>query len=294
MIVRKTIGNRIFDICNTLFMLFMILITLYPFYYVITCSLSDSNFLVGDKGAMLWPKGFSLNAYGAVFKNPNILSGYKITLFVVVLGTAINVLMTAMGAFVVTRRNFPMSKIMMKMMIFTMYFSGGMIPSYLLVNNFLGLNDSLWALILPMAVSTYNLIIMKTNFEGIPQSLEESAEIDGANDIAIFFRIILPLSIPILAVMVLFYGVSHWNSWFQALLYISSRRKYPLQLILREILIMNTMGDMLQGEGSGDKYTIGEGIRYATIIAATLPILFVYPFIQKYFVKGIMIGAVKG
>lgn len=291
---QKTLGSRIFDFLNIVFMLFMILVCVYPFYYVITCSLSNSNFLVGDRGFMLLPKGFSLNAYGAVLKNPNIFTGYRATLFVVICGTAINILLTSVGAFLVTRQKFLLSKPMMLMMVFTMYFGGGMIPSYLLISQTLGLRDSLWALILPSAISTYNLVIMKTQFLAIPASLEESAKLDGANDVLVLFRIILPLSLPTIAVMVLFYGVAQWNAWFGALLYIDSRDKYPLQLVLREILLLNSVDDMMVGERGSGRAAVSESIKYATIIVATLPILCVYPFIQKYFVKGVMVGAVKG
>lgn len=289
----KTVGNTIFRICNTLFLIMMVLLCAYPFYYVITCSLSDSNLLMGERGLMLLPKGFSAAAYRAVLENPNIFTGYRSTMFVLVTGTVINVVLTSIGAFLVTRKNFMLSKPMMLMMLFTMYFGGGMIPSYLLISQTLHLRDSLWSLILPGAISTYNLIIMRTNFLSIPDSLEESAKLDGANDILILFRIILPLSIPIIAVMVLFYGVTHWNSWFNALLYIDTREKFPLQLILREILLYNSTDDMMTGQ-QGDRAALSESIKYATVIVATVPILVVYPLIQKYFVNGVMVGAVKG
>jgi putative aldouronate transport system permease protein len=175
---------------------------------------------------------------------------------------------------------------------FTMYFTGGMIPTYLLVKN-LGMLNTMWALVLPSAVSTYNLIIMRTFFQtSIPDELVESAAIDGCNDLGVFFRIVVPLAAPIFVVMVLFYGVSQWNSWFPALLYISDRGKYPLQMILREILIQSEVSELT---GSvGDVEIIGEGLKYATMVVATLPIMCLYPFLQKYFVKGVMIGAVKG
>lgn len=181
----------------------------------------------------------------------------------------------------------------MFLIVFTMFFNGGLIPTYLLVNN-LGLLDSRWALIIPSAMSAYNLIIMRTSFQGIPVSLEESAKLDGANDFTVLFRIVLPLSMPVVAVMILFYGVGHWNSWFNALIYLRTRDLYPLQLILREILITNSTDSMMTGVGGADKMPIGETIKYATIIVATIPILLLYPFLQKYFVKGVMIGAIKG
>jgi len=238
------------------------------------------------------PKGFSMTAYTAVLKNPDIASGYVNTLTILVCGTLLNLFLTSIGAFVVTRKKFKLAKPMMIMMIISMYFSGGMIPMYLLVMNTLNLGNTLLAVILPGAISTYNLMILKTNFAGIPDSLEEAAAIDGANDITVFAKIMLPLSLPALAVQVLFYGVSYWNSWFEAMLYLDERSLYPLQLILREILISGNVEDMA-GE-AGESYNIGESIRYATIIVTTVPILLVYPFIQKYFVKGMMVGAVKG
>lgn len=294
MVTKRTKGEYIFDIINTLIMILMIVITFYPMYYVITCSLSNSMYLLGDKGLMLLPKGFSLESYKAVLQNPNIMTGYRTTIIVVLLGTALNVIMTSFAAFLLTRNDFRIKKALTYMMIFTMYFSGGMIPSYLLIYKFLNLGDTLLALILPGAISTYNMIIMRTNFAAIPKSLEESAYLDGANEVVMLFRIIMPLSLPIIAVMVLFYGVGHWNAWFNAMLYLRTRSRYPLQLILREILLINSTDSMSGDAGAADKYMIGESIKYATIIVATLPILFVYPFIQKYFVKGMMVGAVKG
>lgn len=263
-------------------------------YYVLVCSLSKGSNLVGARGIILWPQGFDLSAYKAVFQNPNILTGYRTTLFVVIVGTILSVATTAIGAFVVTRKQYPLAKPLSYLMVFTMYFSGGMIPTYLVVNNILHLGDTLLALILPGMISVYNLLIMKANFQSIPDSLEEAARIDGANDIRIFVQIILPLSQAVIAVMVLFYGVSYWNAWFEAMMYIRTRTLYPLQLILREILLSNATGTTGDGGGAGDQYMIGESIKYATIIVATLPILCLYPFIQKYFVKGVMIGAVKG
>ncbi len=294
MVQKRSAGEIVFDIFNVLFMLLLVFVTLYPLYYVAMCSISDSGQLMGSRGMMLLPKGFSLAAYQAVFSNPNILSGYRTTLIVVVFGTAISVMMTSIAAFLITRKQFAIRKVMAYMMVFTMFFTGGMIPTYLMVYKWLHLGNTLWALILPTAISTYNMIIMKSNFESLPDSLEEAAKIDGANDITVLFRIILPLSLPIIAVMVLFYGVAQWNSWFQAMLYIQDRSKYPLQLILREVLLMNDTSGMGATAAAGDQYMLGESIKYATIMVATVPILFVYPFIQKYFVKGIMVGAVKG
>ncbi len=292
--IKTSKSEKLFNIINIIIMLLMIIITVYPFYYVLICSFSEGSQLMSARGFILRPLGINFEAYKSVFGNPNIFTGYKMTLIILILGTFINITLTSIGAFLLTRRNFAIKNVLGYMMIFTMYFSGGLIPTYLLVNNTLKLGDTIWALVLPGAISTYNLIIMRSNFASIPQSLEESAEIDGANDIVVLFKIILPLSLPIIAVMVLFYGVAHWNSWFNAMLYMRTRSKYPLQLILREILLMNETGNMSGGAAVGDAYMIGENIKYATIMVATIPILLVYPFIQKYFVKGIMVGAVKG
>lgn len=294
MVIKRSAGEKAFSVFNLVFMVFMMIITLYPFWYVVTCSFSDSAQLVGARGMMLFPKGISLEAYKAVLKNPNILTGYRTTLIVVVFGTVLNVLMTAVCAFLLTRKKFAIRSALTYMALFTMYFSGGMIPTYLVIYKWLHLGDTLWALILPISINTYNMIIMRTNFAEIPESLEESAKIDGANDILVLFRIVLPLSLPIIAVMILFYGVAHWNSWFNALLYIRTRAKYPLQLVLREILLINDTSTMTTTASASDRFFLGESIKYATIIVATVPILLVYPFVQKYFVTGMMIGAVKG
>ena len=291
--IKISFGERVFRILNTVFMVFMIAVTLYPFYYVLMGSLSDGIQLVGYRGPLFKPLGTTLNAYRSVFKNPNILTGYRNTVIIVLVGTTLNVIMTSMSAFLLTRKSFAIKNFLAYMMIFTMYFSGGLIPTYLVVFNVLGLGDSLGALILPTLISVYNVIIMRSNFAAIPQGLEESARIDGANEFVIFSKIIMPLSMPIIAVMILFYGVNHWNSWFNAMIYLRTREKYPLQLVLREILLSGT-ADQMAGSSGADQYALGESVKYATIIVATVPILAIYPFIQKYFVKGIMVGAIKG
>lgn len=269
-------------------------VTLYPLLYVLFASLSDSAAMATYSGFLWRPLGFSTTAYVEVSKNKLIWSGYANTLFIVAVGTVLDLLMTGLGAYVLSRKSFYLRRPITLMIVFTMFFGGGMIPTYLLIKN-LHLLDSLWSLILPGLVNTWNFLITRTYFEGIPDSLEESAKLDGANDLVIFLRIFLPLSGPIIAVMALFYGVGHWNGWFNAMMYIQDRTKYPLQLILREILIANDTNSMMSGVVvDADRQQIGETIKYATIIVSTVPILCVYPFIQKYFVKGVMIGAIKG
>lgn len=291
--MKRSPGDILFDSVNHIFMVFLIVVTLYPFLYVAFASVSEPYEIVRHQGILLKPLGFSLEAYKLVFENPMILTGYRNTLFYVTVGTSINLLMTSLSAYVLSRKNVMFKNAMMMMVVFTMFFSGGLIPFYLTVRE-LGLSDSMWAVILPTAMSTYNMIVMRTAFTAIPDSLEESARIDGANDFTILFRIILPLSLPVVAVMILFYAVGHWNAWFNAMIFLRTRDKYPLQIVLREILIASSTDDMTTNVGSLDKEPLGETIKYATIIVATLPILMVYPFLQKYFVQGIMIGALKG
>ncbi len=294
MVLKKTAADRTFEVINVIIMLFLIAVTLYPFLYIIFASFSNSDDLIRHSGMLLYPLGINLNAYKMVFQNPNIFTGYGNTLIVLVVGTALNLLMTSFGAYVLSRNSFPCKRVILVLIVFTMYFQGGMIPRYLLIYDTLNLGDSLLALIIPQAISTYNLIVMRTSFLGVPDSLEESAKIDGANDFVILFRIILPVSMSVVAVMILFYGVTHWNAWFDAMIFLRDRKRYPLQLILREILILNSTETMAVESADVNNMAVGESIKYATIMVATLPVLAVYPFLQKYFVKGVMIGAIKG
>lgn len=292
--IKESPSRKAFNVFNIIFMLFMIVITLYPLLYVVFASLSDSNELMKHSGLLLKPVGFSWAAYKAVFKNPNILQGYKNTIIVLISSVAVSMFLTCLAAYVLSRKNVLFNGIITFIIMFTMFFSGGMIPTYLLVNN-LGLTNTYWALILPTAISTYNMIIMRTGFAAIPESLEESAKIDGANHFTILFKIVIPLAKPTMAVIVLYYAVACWNSWFNAMIYLQKRRDLqPLQLILRGILIENDTSNMQDGNVGQDTESIAESIKYAVIVVATLPILAIYPFLQKYFIKGIMIGAVKG
>lgn len=248
--------------------------------------------LIRHRGLLLMPKGFNIGAYKLVFRNPNILKGYANTILYVVVGTSINIVMTVLSAYVLSRKDFLFRRPLMFMAIITMYFSGGMIPLYLQVQR-LKLLNTIWAIVLPTAMSTYNLIIVRTAFENVPPTLEESAMLDGANEFVTLVRIVIPLTMPTIAVMVLFYSVGIWNSWFNAMIYLQDRTKFPLQLILREILIANDTSSMTAGV-AGDVVPLAESVKYATIVVATLPVLVIYPFLQKYFVKGVMVGAVKG
>ncbi len=292
--IKESPSRKAFNVFNIIFMLCMIVITLYPLLYVVFASMSDSNELMKHSGLLLKPVGFSWAAYKAVFKNPNILQGYKNTIIVLISSVTVSMFLTCLAAYVLSRKNVLFNGVITFIIMFTMFFSGGMIPTYLLVNN-LGLTNTYWALILPTAISTYNMIIMRTGFAAIPESLEESAKIDGANHFTILFKIVIPLAKPTMAVIVLYYAVACWNSWFNAMIYLQKRRDLqPLQLILRGILIENDTSNMQDGNVGQDTESIAESIKYAVIVVATLPILAIYPFLQKYFIKGIMIGAVKG
>lgn len=286
-------GERIFNIFNILLMCLLMFITLYPLWHVAMASISDGGEIMAHSGALFKPLGFSLEAYKMVFQNPMVARGYMNTAFVVIVGVSINILMTSLGAYFLSRKDVFWKKYIMMAIVFTMYFSGGLIPFYFTVKG-LHLDNTLWALILPGMISTFNLIIMRTAFAAIPDSLEESAKIDGANHFTILFRIILPLAGPTIAVMILYYGVGHWNAWFNAMIFLRKRELYPLQLVLREILIQNSFTDSALGSNGDDAASLAEIMKYAIIMVATLPILCIYPFLQKYFVKGVMVGAVKG
>ncbi|NHN29356.1 carbohydrate ABC transporter permease [Paenibacillus agricola] len=289
----QSLADRLMDVFIHVGLVILMIFALYPLLYVAFASISDAGQLISHKGLLLKPLGFSIEAYKSVFKNPGILIGYRNTLFILIMGVTLNLLMTAMGAYVLSRKNVMWNKAFILIIVFTMFFNGGLIPLYLTVKN-VGLIDSLWATIIPFAVSTFNLIIMRTAFMSVPDSLEESAKIDGANHFTILFKIIIPLSMPVIAVMILYYAVEKWNGWFYASIFLKDRELFPLQLTLREILLANQTDSMSAGASAGDQLQIGETIKYATIMVATVPILCVYPFVQKYFVKGVMIGALKG
>jgi putative aldouronate transport system permease protein len=265
---------------------------LYPMLYVLFASFSDNNLLMQHTGVLLKPQGFSAAAYDKVLKNPMILLGYRNTLFVLIVGVLLSLFMTSLGAYFLSRKQVFFKKPIMMLITFTMFFGGGMIPTYLNLRD-LHLTNTLWGLIIPGAISTYNMIILRTSFSAIPDSLTEAAIIDGAGHIRILFSVVLPLSKAILAVMILYYGIAIWNAWFWASAILRKRELYPLQVILREILLQNSAVEMATGVDAGDQESVAATIKYATIIVATVPVLCIYPFLQKYFARGVMIGAVK-
>ena len=287
--IRRSKGEKVYGVFNGFVLLLIALVTLYPFLYVVFASVSEPVKLLSRQGLLWYPAGITWNAYKKVFANSSIYSGYLNTIFYVVAGTTVNIIATSVAAYVLSRKQLMLRRFFTLMIIFTMYFNGGMIPNYLLIKD-LGMVNSRLALILPGAISTFNLMIMITGFREIPQALEESARIDGASDWTILFRIILPLAKPTIMVIMLYYAVGHWNSWFNAMIYIRDSTKMPLQIFLREILTRSQLGSMA---GDIEVEDVGITIKYATIIVSTLPILCLYPFIQKHFVKGVMIGAVK-
>ncbi len=294
MTIRRSAGERAFGAFNLLFMLALSFATLYPFLYVAFASFSDPGLLLKHRGLLLRTLGFETAAYRMVFNNPVLLSSYLNTIIYVTAGTSLSVALTVCGAYGLSRKGVLLRAPITFFIVFTMWFSGGIIPLFLLVRDF-GLLNSRLALILPNAISTYNLIVTLSYFRTIPDSLDESARMDGANDYTIMLRIIVPLAIPVVSVIALFYAVGIWNAWFHAMIFLNNRRLFPVQLILREILILNDTTGMMGGNVSqGEQIQVGETIKYATAIVATVPILAVYPFVQRYFVKGIMIGAVKG
>lgn len=291
--IKKTPGEQVFDIFNAVFMVLLMIVTLYPFYYVLAASFSMPAAMAAHRGPLLFPDGFQVESYKLVFANPDIASGFLNTIFYVIAGTILNILLTLMMAYVLSRKDLMLKKILMWMIMFTMFFGGGMIPTYIMMSQ-IGVMGTRFSVILPGLIGVTNVIIMRTAFQGVPDGLEESARIDGANDIVILWKVMVPLVMPTIAVMILFYGVGHWNSWFNAMLYLRDRGKFPLQLILREILVYSGTGDMLISWGQFDGQDMSEIIKYSTIIVSTVPIICIYPFLQKHFVKGVMIGAIKG
>ena len=292
--IKRSKAEQEFNIFNIILMFVLMVVTLYPLLYVLFASLSDASKLMQHSGLLFKPLGLNLSSYKIVIQDRQILSGYMNTIIVVVAGVLISMVLTILGAYTLSRKNLYWGKMISMIVIIPMFFSGGLIPFYLLVKN-LGMLDSLWALILPTALSTYNMMIMRTALAGVPKALEEAAEIDGANPLVVLFRILIPLTIPTIAVLILYYAVANWNSWFNAMLFLpKAKEKWPLQLVLRNLLIQNQTDDLTSGVAAADKFSVSETIKYATIIVSTLPILCLYPFLQKYFLKGVMVGSVKG
>lgn len=293
--VYKNRGEKIFDAGVYTCLAVVLIIVVYPLLYVLSASLSEPAAILRGE-IWLLPKGLTFDAYMRVFGNQDIITGYANTIFYTILGTGINLVMTTLGAYPLSRKDFRGRNAITLFIVFTMFFSGGMIPLYLLIRD-LNMLNTIWALVIPGAVSVWNIVIMRTFFQtSIPFEIQESAFIDGCSNTQTLFRIVVPLSMPIFAVMILFYAVGHWNAFFNALIYLTDRSKYPLQLFLREILIQEQMDEMVSAT---DDTLLNlmmqiEALKYAVVVVANLPMLLLYPFLQKYFVKGVMIGALKG
>jgi putative aldouronate transport system permease protein len=291
--IKRSKGDVIFDTVNIALCIIILIVILYPLIYVVSASLSDPLAVLQGKMVLL-PIDINFDAYSKIFEYKDVLIGYKNSLILMLVGTVINVTLTILGAYPLSRKDLYGRNGITMFLAFTMFFSGGMIPTYLVVQD-LNLLDKMWSMIIPTAISMYNLIIMRTYFQNsIPESMVEAANIDGASNIQILFKVVLPLSKSIIAVICLFYGVAHWNQYFQAMIYLTSKDKYPLQMILREILLLSQVQDLVEMQGFEDQLLQGEGIKYSLIIVASVPVLCIYPFIQKHFVKGVMLGAIKG
>lgn len=291
--MKTSLGDKIFVVINSAILICLCIITLYPIWYVFCASMTSNTYLVSHPGILLWPHEMTFGAYKLAFSHPLLLSGYTNTLIILAVSLPINILMTLFAGYFMASKDVMFKPLLQGLIMFTMFFSGGMIPAYLNIRD-LGLYNSLWALILPGALSVYNSIICKTAIESVPESLKESAYIDGANDVIILFCIIVPLIKATLAVLLLYYGVGHWNAWFNASIYLKDNEKLPIQNIMRAILIANSNVLNSAAAENDQVNQFAEAIKYSTIILTTVPVLCIYPFIQKYFVKGVMIGAVKG
>lgn len=298
--VKESGRDKVFLICNYIYVFLAFIVVAYPVIYMISASISDPK-LVGSGEMWLWPKGITFEGYQRVFQNSSIWTGYGNTILYTVVGTSINLFVTLPAAYALSRKDFMGRNFFMGMFLVTMFFGGGLVPSYLLIKE-LGMVNTIWAIVIPSAASIWNIIVARTFFQSsIPKELQEAAQIDGCTNLRLFVKIILPLSMPIIAVMALFYGVGNWNSYFSALIYLNDVAKYPLQLVLRQILVLQEMSaqgggviDASSASALNNKAEIAALVKYAVIIVATAPIIAVYPFLQRYFVQGVMIGSVKG
>lgn len=288
----KTIGSSAFDITNIALMIGVIFVTLYPMYYILIVSVSDGKEVLKGTISVL-PRGINFSAYKMVLEDPDILRSILNSIFYTTFGTAINLSFTALCAYPLSRREFSGRKVLTVLVTVTMFFQGGLIPLYLVVMN-LGLLNTVWAIVLVPAINTWYMFIMRTYFQGQPEALHDAAIIDGANELQILARVVLPLAKPILATLLLFYAVYHWNSFFQPMIFLNDKEKYPVQLILRSVVVQGNMDRTNEIGAATDFMVIEKSIKYAVIMVSTLPILLVYPFLQKYFVKGVMIGSIKG
>ena len=292
--ISETRADRVFDIMNYVILTICLLVVAYPLYFIVIASISDPVDVNAGK-VFLYPVKVTLDGYRRILDYESFFTGYRNTIMYTVVGTIVNMVLTVPAAYALSRKDLVGRNFFMMLITFTMIFSGGLIPTYLLVRD-LNMLDTIWALIIPVAVSSWNLIVARTFFQQtIPDDLLEAAQLDGATNAQFFARIVMPLSMPIIAVLILFYAVNHWNSYSNALYYLRTTGKYPLQLVLRSILFENSMNDMVDDAANlAAQMRLGDLIKYGVIIASSLPLLILYPFLQRYFIQGVMIGAVKG
>ncbi|MEG0741206.1 MAG: carbohydrate ABC transporter permease [Clostridia bacterium] len=287
---KESIGDRAFNACNVALMIVVIFVTLYPFWYVVVCSFSSIAHVIGN-GFILWPDGLHVEAYQQIFRNNLVPTGYRNTLLITGVGTILSMAISVTGAYALSVKKLPGRTGITFFVVFTMLFSGGMVPTYLVVCQ-LKLVDTLWALILPSAVNAYNVILLRNFFQSVPDELYEAASIDGITAGGYLWRIMLPLSSASIATIGMFYAVSYWNAYFNAVIYIRDSTLWPMQMILRQILMTNQFNTMMYDDAA--QSLASETLKNAMIVITVLPIVCVYPFIQKYFVKGIMVGSLKG
>lgn len=293
--IKASRSRTLFNVINYIILTLFAIICLLPVLHVLAASLSDPNWLNTQSGLILWPKGINAEGYKLVFANSQMIRGFVNTIFYVAAATIIGMVVTIIGGYVLSRKELLWGNTIMMLISFTMLFSGGIIPSYIIMQH-LHLLDTPWAVILPNCIGTFNLIIMRTGFTSLPPELEESARLDGAGELVIIFKVLLPLVKATAATIALYYIVLHWNSWFQASMYLQNRNLYPLQLILREILIMNdtTSASAMADDAMANMDVYRQLVKYCTIIVSSAPIIVVYPFVMKYFKSGVMIGSIKG
>lgn len=293
--IKESTDDRIFMAVNNIFLIIALLIVIYPIIYIVSASFSSTRAVTSGR-VWLYPVEFSLEGYKAIFENKYIVTGYANTFFYTFFGTAVNIVMTIMAAYPLSRKDFYGRNVLMFMFTFTMIFNGGLIPTYILINN-LKMVNTRWVMIIPGALGVWNVIVTRTYYQNnISDEILEAAQLDGCNDIQFICRIVLPLSKAITAVMVLFYAVGHWNQFFTAFIYLNKKELFPLQIVLRDILIMNTIeSEMITDpELMAAKQGLADLLKYSLIVVASVPVMCIYPFVQKYFVKGVMIGAIKG
>ena len=294
--IKRKGSEKIFAGVNASLLFLVLVISLYPLIYVFSASISDPALVIRGEIVLL-PRNIVPDAYQRVFAHRDIMTGYKNTLIYTVVGVIVNMIMTILCAYPLSRRDLGGRKVIMALIVFTMYFSGGLIPTYLVVSRWLGLRNTIWAVVLPGAISVYNMLIMRNYFmNSIPGDIHEAAQMDGCSDFMLLWRIILPLSMPVLAVIGMYYMVGHWNSWYTAMLYMTKKQYYPLQLVLKSVLVdgSENMLDTADTEDVLRQIMLTESIKYAVIVVASVPMLIAYPFLQKFFVKGVMVGAIKG